>query len=218
MGLFRIDGFLYRAMNKLVDALGLSLLWLITSLPLVTIGASTAALYYTTHNVIRYDRGRVWSSYWKSFFGNFKQATPLWLLLVAFAYILGVNAYSTYMIYTAGNVSKWIFLVVLVPLALITMWAIYLFPLMARFQSTVRSLMKNSLLIAFRNIHWTILLMGMFVGSVYLVLVVPFAFVYIPEAYMFMSGWILEPIFQKYMTPEDLAKEQERNKSVVEDA
>jgi uncharacterized membrane protein YesL len=187
-------------------------------LPLVTIGASTAALYYTTHNVIRYDRGRVWSSYWESFFGNFKQATPLWLLLVAVAYILGVNAYSTYMIYTAGNVSKWIFLVVLVPLALITMGAIYLFPLMARFQSTVRSLMKNSLLIAFRNIHWTILLMGMFVGSVYLVLVVPFAFVYIPEAYMFMSGWILEPIFQKYMTPEDLAKEQERNKSVVEDA
>jgi hypothetical protein len=78
--------------------------------------------------------------------------------------------------------------------------------------------MKNSLLIAFRNIHWTILLMGMFVGSVYLVVVVPFAFVYIPEAYMFMSGWILEPIFQKYMTPEDLAKEQERDKSVVEDA
>lgn len=211
-GLFRIDGFLYRCINKMVDAVGLSLLWIITSLPVITLGASTAALYYTTHTVIRYDRGRIWPEYWKSFLGNFRQATSPWLLLMALAYILGLNGYSAYLICASGNGSPWILLAVLAPVVLVMMWAVYLFPLIARFHNTTRQTMKNCLLIAIRNLPWTILLVCMLLGSVMLVFIVPFAFAYIPVAYMLLSGSILERIFQKYMSPEDLAMEQERNK------
>ena len=217
-GLFRYDGFLFRFINKMVDAVGLSLLWLITSLPLITMGAATTALYYTTHKVIHYDRGRVWSEFWKCFLSSFKQATPLGLLLQALIYLLGVNAYSSYMMVMSGNATLWIFLAVLIPLVLILMWAVYLFPLIARFHSTTKAVIKNCLLIALRNLPLTLLLVGLFVACVAVVFFVPLSFTYMPVAYMMLSSVILEKIFQKYMSPEDLAMEQERNKDAMEDA
>ena len=217
-GLFRYDGFLFRFINKMVDAVGLSLLWLITSLPLITMGAATTALYYTTHKVIHYDRGRVWSEFWKCFLSSFKQATPLGLLMQVLIYLLGVNAYSSYMMVMSGNATLWIFLAVLIPLVLILMWAVYLFPLIARFHSTTKAVMKNCLLIALRNLPRTLLLVGLFVACVAVVFFVPLSFTYMPVAYMMLSSVILEKIFQKYMSPEDLAMEQERNKDAMEDA
>ena len=217
-GLFRYDGFLFRFINKMVDAVGLSLLWLITSLPLITMGAATTALYYTTHKVIHYDRGRVWSEYWKCFLSSFKQATPLGLLMQVLIYLLGVNAYSSYIMVMSGNATLWIFLAVLIPLVLILMWAVYLFPLIARFHSTTKAVMKNCLLIALRNLPLTLLLVGLFVACVAVVFFVPLSFTYMPVAYMMLSSVILEKIFQKYMSPEDLAMEQERNKDAMEDA
>lgn len=217
-GLFRYDGLLFRFINKMVDAVGLSLLWLITSLPLVTMGAATTALYYTTHKVIHYDRGRVWSEYWKCFLSSFKQATPLGLLMQVLIYLLGVNAYSSYMMVMSGNATLWIFLAVLIPLVLILMWAVYLFPLIARFHSTTKAVIKNCLLIALRNLPLTLLLVGLFVACVAVVFFVPLSFTYMPVAYMMLSSVILEKIFQKYMSPEDLAMEQERNKDAMEDA
>lgn len=217
-GLFRYDGLLFRFINKMVDAVGLSLLWLITSLPLITMGAATTALYYTTHKVIHYDRGRVWPEYWKCFLSGFKQATPLGLFLQVLIYLLGANAYSSYLMVMSGNATLWIFLTVLIPLVLILMWAVYLFPLVARFHSTTKAVMKNCLLIALWNLPLTLLLVGLFVACVAVVVFVPLSFTYMPVAYMLLSSVILEKIFPKYMTPEDLAREQERNKNAMEDA
>ena len=217
-GLFRYDGLLFRFINKMVDAVGLSLLWLITSLPLITMGAATTALYYTTHKVIHYDRGRVWPEYWKCFLSGFKQATPLGLFLQVLIYLLGANAYSSYLMVMSGNATLWIFLTVLIPLVLILMWAVYLFPLVARFHSTTKAVMKNCLLIALWNLPLTLLLVGLFVACIAVVVFVPLSFTYMPVTYMLLSGVILEKIFQKYMSPEDLAKEQERNKDAMEDA
>ena len=217
-GLFRYDGVLFRFINKMVDAVGLSLLWLITSLPLITMGAATTALYYTTHKVIHYDRGRVWPEYWKCFLSGFKQATPLGLFLQVLIYLLGANAYSSYLMVMSGNATLWIFLTVLIPLVLILMWAVYLFPLVARFHSTTKAVMKNCLLIALWNLPLTLLLVGLFVACVAVVVFVPLSFTYMPVTYMLLSSVILEKIFPKYMTPEDLAREQERNKNAMEDA
>ena len=210
--LFQVDGFLYRSINKIMDVIGLSLLWLITSLPIITIGASTSALYYTTYHSIRYDRGKVWSSYWKSFLGSFKQATIPWLLLMVFAYILGVNGYAAFMLYTVGNSSRWIFLPFLVSLFAILMWAVYVFPMVGRFQNPTKLVIKNSFLINLRNLPWSFLLACLCIISMVVVLLVPFALAYIPAAYMLISSFILERIFVKYMSPEDAAMERERNK------
>ena len=78
--------------------------------------------------------------------------------------------------------------------------------------------MKNGFLIALWNLPQTLLLVGLFVACIAVVIFVPLSFTYMPVAYMMLSGVILEKIFQRYMSPEDLAKEQERNKDAMEDA
>ena len=62
------------------DIVILHFLWLLTSLPILTIGASTTALYYTTMKCIRNGQGGVVKLFFKSFRENFKQATGIGVL------------------------------------------------------------------------------------------------------------------------------------------
>ena len=121
------------------------------------------------------------------------------------------------MIYMEGNASLWIFLAVLLPLMLILMWCAYAFPLVARFQNSTKQVIKNSFLMGLRSLPWTILLACMLLGSAALIFLVPFGLLYLPAAEALMSSMILERIFVQYMSPEDLARERERNKKAAEE-
>ena len=74
-----MDGPLWRALNFIADVMVLHVLWLVHSLPLVTIGASTTALYYAMMKRIRTNEGQVTANFRQSFKANFRQATILWL-------------------------------------------------------------------------------------------------------------------------------------------
>ena len=102
-GLFNYDGFVVQTMNKIMDCISLSFLWLITSLPVITIGASTAALYYSMNKCIRWGEGSVWKTYWHGFRSNFKQATLLWLPLGILYILLILCCYSAWLMSAAGN-------------------------------------------------------------------------------------------------------------------
>ena len=74
-------------LSAVIDIIWAGLLWLVFSLPLFTIGASSTALYYAVVKSIRHDRGRVSSCFFQSFRSNFRQATLLWLLCVGYLLI-----------------------------------------------------------------------------------------------------------------------------------
>ena len=69
---------------KATECMLLSILWVVTSLPVITIGASTTALYYAVVKVIRNNEGYVWGEFWNGFRTNFKQATIIWLVALLF--------------------------------------------------------------------------------------------------------------------------------------
>ena len=73
MGIFNIDNKFFRALNKLVDMVILSFCWIISCIPVFTIGAASTALYDTSRRVIHRDEGYVWRGYWHAFKVNFKQ-------------------------------------------------------------------------------------------------------------------------------------------------
>ena len=77
--LFNPENKFWNFMGKITDVACMSILWLITSLPIVTIGASTAAFYSFTLDAVQDAEGRVWSTYFSAFRENFRQATVLWL-------------------------------------------------------------------------------------------------------------------------------------------
>lgn len=79
--IFSLDGKLFLFLNRLADLLLLNILWLITSIPLLTIGASTTALYYVTLKCVRNEENYIVRSFFRSFRQNFRQATIILSLI-----------------------------------------------------------------------------------------------------------------------------------------
>ena len=92
-GIFNYDNPVWRFIGKLCDVLILNVLWIICSIPLVTMGASTTAVYYVTLKLVRDEEGPIIRSFFKSFKENLKQATVIWLILLMVGGLLGFDLY-----------------------------------------------------------------------------------------------------------------------------
>ena len=141
--LFSYDSPIIQSINKIVDCAILSIIWLLFSIPVITFGASTSALYYTVNKVIRHNRSHVWREFWGSFKANFKQSTIVWLILLVFTYVLGVDCIFLYNMIKAGTIAGWILAPFAVTALFVVMWGIYAFAYIARFQAGLKMIMKN---------------------------------------------------------------------------
>ncbi|MFQ7880190.1 MAG: DUF624 domain-containing protein [Blautia producta] len=71
MSFMEYDSPIMAGIGKVIDIIWLSTLWFICCLPIVTIGASTTALYYTSVKAIRKNRGYVTKTFFHAFKMNF---------------------------------------------------------------------------------------------------------------------------------------------------
>ena len=100
---FNFDNKLFVALGKVVDCAILSVLWLVCCLPVITIGVSSTALYYTVHKSIRGNRGYTTKNFFHAFKDNFKPATLSWIVTLAVQIILAMDAYITWQVLQTGN-------------------------------------------------------------------------------------------------------------------
>ena len=87
MKFFSVDNPVWRFIRKIGYLWILNILWVVTSLPLVTVGASTTALIFACMK-LRDDEGYPVRNYFRSFKDNFRQATVIWLIYVLFGAVL----------------------------------------------------------------------------------------------------------------------------------
>lgn len=207
-GLFNYDGVVVQTLNKIADCICLSVLWLISSLPIFTLGASTSALYYSVNKCIRRSEGGVWSTYWHAFRLNFKQATLLCLICMVVYALLLASCYCAYALCLNGNAPKEMFYFLLIVLAVLTLYSSFLFPYLAKFQNRNRQILKNCVYIAIMHFPTGLLHLLLMILALVAVVIFPLAVILAPGLYMVLSCYKLEPIFQKYMTPEDRAREE----------
>ena len=91
------------SLGKVVDIVWLSLLWLLCCLPVVTIGASSTALYYTVHKTIRGSRGYTTRTFFTALKDNFKQATLSYLVWLLVMIVLVADLMITREVLKSGN-------------------------------------------------------------------------------------------------------------------
>lgn len=206
---FSYDSGLMQALSKLFDCICLAILWIICCVPIFTVGASTTALYYSYNKAIRQKRSYAIKEFFHGFKMNFKQSTVVWLIVL----LLYVVAIFDLMILRGMSSSagfiKVILLFVLAMLVFLTMWVTYVFPYLARFENHTKAVMKNSAIIMIANLPWSILLLVLFVIAAGLLLLIPMFGIFAPALYVAFANLILERIFRKYMTEEDLESEKE---------
>ena len=143
--LFSLDSPFMRAMSRVADLMILNLLFLITSIPLVTIGAGLAALYTVIFRMGTDQEGGVFKGYFRAFQENFKQATGMWLIL---ALIMGSALFNAALFYTMGGLLHLIWIIAAALLVLAVFTFSYAFPLMSQFESPNRQVFKNSLILS----------------------------------------------------------------------
>lgn len=158
MNIFSYDSLLSRFLYLVADIVLLHVLWLLCSLPIVTIGASTTALYYSAMRRIRTNEGYITSNFFKAFKSNFRQSTIIWVIMVAVGLILFLDLRIG--MAANGMIGKIMLIscsVLLIPYILVFL---YIFPVQAKFDNPIRDNFKNAFLMSLQNFHLSLLLIA----------------------------------------------------------
>ena len=206
--LFDQDGPVMRFLSLMADLIFLNILWLVCSLPVVTIGASTTACYYVALRMTRgeYSVGR---DFFCSFRQNFKQATVLWLILAFLGAFLVFDFQFLEVVTFPGQGVVKVLLLALSALTIFT--ALYAFPLLAQFENKLKTTIKNALMLSFRHIFRTITM-----AAVYVLLIDMFIFfpafalqtailwlLYAVSGPVYLCSRVLKPVFAPHLTQTD---------------
>lgn len=153
-GLFNLDNPIWSFMGKVADLILLNLMVVVCSLPIFTIGASWTALYFVTIRMARNEESYIVKDFLRSFRDNFKQATIIWM----FALVAIVVFVGDILIYRMmpGAIPEPLMVAVMAVAFLVLCTIIYVFPVLSRFQNTIKGTLKNAFLISLVNIPYTI--------------------------------------------------------------
>ena len=156
--LFNLEGPLMQLITKIVYSVYLNILWFICCIPIVTVGASTTALFYVTLKISKNEEGNITKAFFRSFKENLKQGTIIWMILLAIGIILGVDGYILYHMRFENVFWTLCTAFFLIATAIYGVVLMYIFPLLARFDNTTGAMFKNALFMGLRYLFCTILM------------------------------------------------------------
>ncbi|MCI8269667.1 MAG: YesL family protein [Lachnospiraceae bacterium] len=149
MNFFNEDNFLNQFFLFMGKLIALNLLWMISCIPVITIGASTTALFYCTLKLHKDKDISTWKFFWKSFRSNFLQSTAIWILLLVAGALLWLERIA---IGTMPQGMKQIFTYVLAAAGLfLLLISLYIFPTVASFENKLLKLLGHTLYFIFRQ-------------------------------------------------------------------
>ena len=145
MKFFSVDSPLYKFMNRLMDVFKLNCMWLLCSLPNVTMGAATTAAYTITLKMVNDEEGYIAGPFWKEFKANLKKGSILGVIALFACYAV----YLDFQLYHVAKQHNMMFLIVgVIGIYLIFMHIVFAFPLLARYENSIVNTMRNSYSIA----------------------------------------------------------------------
>jgi len=195
---FHPDKGIWAWLSTLVDVAGLSILWLLLCIPVVTAGPATAALYYT---VVKYVRGResgAFGGYFRSFFGNLKVGCLATLLCCAAGAALA-GGYSVMRSSVGTDASDILFAAYYFALALPIGVLCWLFPLLGRFTFGLRALFVTAFQLAVRHLPTTVVVVLLTVETAAFCISNWWPALFMPAVAMLLVSLFFERIFQKYV-------------------
>ncbi len=147
MSFFSPDGALYKFMRNLTDLLKINFLWMLCSLPIVTLGAATIAAFDVTMKMSDDKEGYVARQFFQAFKANIKNGIPYGLLLLLCPYVVWLDFHlfeqiegNPMILLIMGIVAAFVFVISL----------LFAFPLQARYENTLIRTLKNSVDISIR--------------------------------------------------------------------
>ena len=147
--MFSPDSKFMQVLSRVTDLILLNILFLITCLPVFTIGAAASAMYTLCFRMMREEEGGIVKPYFRAFRENFKQGTAIWLILLlavlpALFYFDRVFQMES-MVRYAG-----LFFLLIAAAGLLTMG--YVFPWISQFENKTGQALQNALILSITNL------------------------------------------------------------------
>ena len=210
MRFFSYESKFSQLLLKLGYACCLNLLWIVCSIPVFTIGASTTALYYTCLKIVRDEDSHIAATFFRAFRENFKQATVLWLILLGAGLFLAGDGYILYHLRQSaqGTMAVVWTLILAIVIAAAVVYVIVLelvFPLLASVSNSNAAMLKNAFLIGTHYLFATILVFAVHFAMFFVVVAWFTPLIVFGEGLCaLISAWLLNNILIACSgTPED---------------
>lgn len=188
---------IWRLLGSFMDLVFVSLLWLVCSLPLITIGTASTAAYDTViHCIRRKEPGLV-----ARFFSTFKAellrgalCTVVWALALALLGLLLV-----YVMGLGDSPMSFIFLVNAVVLGVVVLGSlVWVFPVLSRFQMTAGKAMTTALRLVFARLPATLAMVLALIFTVAVCFLWLFPLIVLPGLFWYFQAEFIEPAFSQY--------------------
>lgn len=162
-GLFSPDNPVIRVLLRLGQIWLLNILWLITSIPIVTIGASTTALIYSCMKLSK-NEGYLAKNFFHSFRENFKQSTAIWLIYAVVGVLLSMDLYYWTNV-AESRASIWWAASIAIVIIYVTSLT-YVFAIQSKFYNSVKRTIAFSFILPYKHLKETILMLVTIVALV----------------------------------------------------
>lgn len=207
--LFSTDGAVYRFMTKTGNIILATILWIIGCIPIVTIGVSTAALYYTMVKSVRRDVGYVHSEFWRGYKLNFRKGILATMAFLAMGALLGAE--MRLVLENGVQVSRMWYSLSGLLILLMVMIVLYLFPVMSRFDMKLSRLCMLSFVMSIRFWYITLALAaGLLATAAAQFYLLPMPLILLtPGLWCYASSFLVEKAMKAYM-PKRQEEDQEQ--------
>lgn len=208
MKLFSPDSKIMVAMSRLGDLVILNFVFLLTCVPIFTIGAAVTALYTVAFKFGTSKEISILSGYFRAFRANFKQATGLWLILL----LCGLCTFwDVAFFYEMPGLAHFLFVPFAALLILVLLTASYVFPLLSQFTNGSKQTLKNALIFGIAYLPRSLLMTALNVFpffilwySLLLFLESGFLWVFLYfSAIAYLNTFLMKKIFDPYRDTEE---------------
>lgn len=188
-GIFSYDGPIYKICELIYETCMLNILWIIGCIPIVTIGASTTALYSVYNSKISGKGYKIYSDFFKAYKKNIRQASILGTIITI---MLCIGIYNMTRINSFKGDYVWLQYVHIFIIFQILLISNYIFPLIDRTTMNITDIIVNAVVLAYKNIIISIINVVVLALLIVLLLFKPVTILFFMGIYGLISSCLIK--------------------------
>lgn len=204
--LFEYDNKFFEVLGKITDIIILNLLCIVSCMPIITIGASITATYFVALQMVRDEETYIIREFIKRFKENFIFSTKVWSIILIIGLVLSFDFYISRLILNEYMRITLQFILTIVSIIFIFLLT-YVFPIISKFENTIKNTMINSILISIQHLPKTIFMVFINLSPIILTLILSNYWGHILFFYTVMgfasityiNSMFFNKIFEKYI-------------------
>lgn len=200
-----LNGRFFEIASKIAELIELNLLFILTSLPIFTIGASTCATMTVLIRDVRGDKRPIAKSYFKAFGENFGKTTVMWIIDLVFISVLVFD----YMLAAGSGGTVKILLRAVAAAGLIIVGSIMIYEMSwtGLIENSIGETIRNSFILTFSRAPYSLLMTAlwisppimMYLAPEFLKVTVPVYIFIWPVLMAFADAYLMERVLRPYL-------------------